>query len=142
MPVIRNLYGIGRLGKHSSLLDDALGIGARTQGKLGRQRQFLGSQGFAKCFQGSLGGLYSEWSGGHVVENKGDAVLTTFVHHTVFSLIVEFVHLANLELVGATINHEAHARIRGDRDMNPMPAMKRWVVIDMWFDITASQQFG
>ena len=117
------------------------GTGAWTEGELRRQRQFLGSQSFTKCFQGSLRGLYGERSGWHVIENKGDSIRVALVHHAVFSLVVEFVHLANFELVGAAINHEAYARIRRDWHMNSVTAVKRWVLIDMRFDVAASQQF-
>ena len=60
----------------------------------------------------------------NIVEDEGNAVFAAFVHHAMCFLVIDFVSLANLKLVWATIDHEAHARVGGDRYVNTVPSMK------------------
>ena len=69
---------------------------------------------------------------GNVIEDKCNTILGALVHHRMCFLIIEFVSLADFELVWLTVNHESNSWIRRYRNMDSMSAMKGRVAVDMW----------
>ena len=75
-----------------------------------------------------------------IVENKVNPTLVAFVHDAVSLLVIDLIHLPDLERIGAAINHKAHAWIAVYGDMNSVTMMKRGMPVMMRFDNAASLQ--
>ena len=69
--------------------------------------------------------------GRHIVKDKGNSVVLTFIHHAVLFLIIDLVSLAHFKAIGFAINHKAHSGIGGNGNMDAMPGMKRGMFIKM-----------
>jgi hypothetical protein len=78
----------------------------------------------------------------HVVEDKSDPVFGTLVHHAVVFLVIDFIGLANLQLVRPAIDHETDPGIGGNWDVDPVAPVERRVRIHMRLDLAANQQLG
>ncbi len=66
-----------------------------------------------------------------VVEYEGDAILAALVRYAVLFLVVYLVSLPDFELVRSAIDRKPDSWIRGNRHMDAVPTMKRFVHVTM-----------
>ena len=66
-----------------------------------------------------------------VVEDEGDPVFASAVHHAVVFLIVNLVSVTHFESMRTAIDHESDARVGGDGDMNPVSVSESLMGIAM-----------
>ena len=75
-----------------------------------------------------------------VVENKVNPTLIALVHHAVTLLVIDLIHLPDLERIGTAVDHKAHPWVGVDGDVDSVTMMKRRVAVMMGFDNAASLQ--
>lgn len=56
-------------------------------------------------------------------------------------LVIKLVNFPDLELIGTSVDHESDPRVRRNRNVNAVTAMKRRVFVDVRIDATPGQQF-
>ena len=90
----------------------------------------------------ALNGYIGKRTWRNVIEDEGNPILGTLVHHAVPFLVVNLVSLSNFELVRSAIDREPHSWVRRNRHMNAVTAMERLVHVTMGLDFPAGNKLG
>ena len=72
--------------------------------------------------------------GGNVIKNKVDSALSPFIHDAVLFLIINFIHFANLHLLGSAVDHKTYPAVGVNGNVNTVPVVKGRVLVVMRLD--------
>ena len=86
--------------------------------------------------------LALNFCGRDVVENKVNAALAAFIHHTMFLLVINLVNVTDRHLLRSAVNHKSDSGIGRDWYVNSMTTMKRWMFIPMLNDFFPANNFA
>ena len=66
----------------------------------------------------------ADFTGGNIVEDKINPPFWSFIHDTVFFLVIDLIHFPDRHFLRPAVDHKTDPWVSHDWDMNTVPVMK------------------